>query len=64
MEIGAERPGDIENISKWLVADIVIITRLGDMPAHVEFFDSVEYLVREIGDILVIGAGLQVLQVP
>ena len=47
LEIGAERPGDIENISKWLTTDIVIITRFGDMPAHVEFFDSIEYLVKE-----------------
>ena len=47
LEISAERPGDIEKISKWLKTDIVIITRLGDMPAHVEFFDSVEHLVKE-----------------
>ncbi len=47
LEIGAERPGDIENISKWLKTDIVIITRFGDVPAHVEFFDSIEYLVKE-----------------
>ena len=47
LEVGADRPGDIENVSKWLVADIVIITRFGDVPVHVEFFDSVEHLVRE-----------------
>ena len=47
LEIGAERPGDIEKTSKWLKTDIVIITRLGDTPAHVEFFDSIEHLVKE-----------------
>ncbi|MCK5095880.1 MAG: hypothetical protein KAR24_00845 [Candidatus Pacebacteria bacterium] len=47
LEVGAERPGDVENVSKWLVADIVVITRFGDVPTHVEFFDSVEHLVRE-----------------
>ena len=47
LEVGADRPGDIESVSKWLKTDIVIITRFGDVPVHVEFFDSIEHLVRE-----------------
>lgn len=47
LEVGADRPGDIETISKWLKTDIVIITQIGDVPVHVEFFDSIEHLVRE-----------------
>ena len=47
LEVGADRPGDIEKVSKWLKTDIVIITRFGDKPVHVEFFESTEHLVKE-----------------
>lgn len=47
LEIGADRPGDIEKVSKWLRADVVIFTRFGDMPVHVEFFKSVDHLIKE-----------------
>ena len=47
LEIGADRPGDIENVSKWLSPDIVIITRFGTVPVHVEFFKSQQEVIRE-----------------
>lgn len=47
LEIGADRPGDIENISKWLKPDIVVVTRLPKVPAHIEFFDSPDAIIRE-----------------
>ncbi len=47
LEIGADRPGDIEKVSQWLKPDILIITRFGDVPVHVEFFASPEDLVKE-----------------
>ncbi|MEX0651894.1 MAG: UDP-N-acetylmuramoyl-tripeptide--D-alanyl-D-alanine ligase [Candidatus Paceibacterota bacterium] len=47
LEVGADRPGDIENITKWLKPDIVVITTLPDVPVHVEFFDSPEEVVKE-----------------
>lgn len=46
LEVGADRPGDIRSLSKWLPVDIAVITRLPEMPVHVEFFDSPE-AVRE-----------------
>lgn len=49
LEVGADRPGDIEKISKWLKPDVAVITRFGDVPVHVEFFDSIEDLVKEKG---------------
>lgn len=52
LEVGADRPGDISSVSKWLRADVVVITRLPDMPAHVEFFDSPEDVVREKASLL------------
>jgi len=47
LEVGADRPGDIAKTAKWLKPDVAIITRLPDVPVHVEFFPSVEELVAE-----------------
>jgi UDP-N-acetylmuramoyl-tripeptide--D-alanyl-D-alanine ligase len=47
LEVGADHPGDIEKLSQWLPLDIAVITRFGDVPVHVEFYESVEQVVRE-----------------
>lgn len=47
LEIGADRPGDIESITSWIKPDISVVTRLSKTPVHVEFFDSVEAVYRE-----------------
>lgn len=40
LEIGADHPGDIKKVVKWLKPDIGVITKVGDKPVHVEFFKS------------------------
>lgn len=47
LEVGADRPGDIKKISKWLRPDVVVVTGFGEIPVHVEFFPSVADLVKE-----------------
>jgi len=47
LEVGADRPGDIKNIAAWLPVDIAVITRLPEMPVHVEFFDSPQAVTEE-----------------
>ncbi len=47
LEIGADHPGDISNIAKWLRPDIAVITKVGNTPVHVEFFDSPEEVFKE-----------------
>ncbi len=47
LEVGADRPGDIRNLAKWLRPDIAVITGVPDMPVHVEYFESVDALVHE-----------------
>ena len=47
LEVGADRPGDIESVTKWLHPDISVITRFGTVPVHVEYFDSPEEVIRE-----------------
>lgn len=47
LEVGADRPGDISSLSSWLPVEIAVITRLPEVPVHVEFFDSPEQVVEE-----------------
>ncbi len=52
LEVGADRPGDISNLAKWLPVDVAVITRLPDVPVHVEFFDSPAAVVEEKASII------------
>lgn len=47
VEVGADRPGDIRAIARWLRPDIAVITGVSAVPAHVEFFESPASIVRE-----------------
>ncbi len=47
LEVGADKPGDISSVAKWLKPDVVVITRLPDVPVHIEFFPTLESLVEE-----------------
>ncbi|MBI4068200.1 UDP-N-acetylmuramoyl-tripeptide--D-alanyl-D-alanine ligase [Candidatus Kaiserbacteria bacterium] len=47
VEVGADRPGDIRRIAKWLRPDTAVITGVPDFPVHVEFFRSPDEVARE-----------------
>ncbi len=47
LEMGVDRPGDMEKLTGWIRPDIVVLTRLPDVPVHVEFFDSPEDVCSE-----------------
>ncbi len=47
LEVGADRPGDIARVAPWLRPEIVVITGVSAIPAHVEYFDSPEHVFRE-----------------
>lgn len=47
LEVGADRPHDIRSVAAWLPVDLAVITRLPEVPVHVEFFDSPEAVVAE-----------------
>jgi UDP-N-acetylmuramoyl-tripeptide--D-alanyl-D-alanine ligase len=49
LEIGADRPGDIESITKWVKPDIATVTQFGQVPVHIEFFENRDAIVREKG---------------
>lgn len=52
LEVGADHPGDIKAVAAWLSTDIVVLTRLPDVPVHVEYFDSPEDIVKEKAEII------------
>ncbi|MES2470688.1 MAG: Mur ligase family protein [Patescibacteria group bacterium] len=47
MEIGADHPGDIKKVAKWLKPNIAILTKVGAVPVHVEFFKSRQEVFNE-----------------
>jgi UDP-N-acetylmuramoyl-tripeptide--D-alanyl-D-alanine ligase len=47
LEVGARTPGGIPNTVTWLKPDIVVITKIGTVPVHIEFFPTLEDLVLE-----------------
>ena len=45
LEVGADAPGDIENITKWLKPDIAVLTQFGEVPVHIENYKNDRTLV-------------------
>ncbi len=52
LEIGADRVGDIKNITKWLKPDITVVTQFGQVPVHIEFFPDREAVINEKGNLV------------
>ena len=52
LEVGADRPGDIKSLAEWLCPDVVVVTRIPRVPAHVEFFASAEALIAEKAELV------------
>ncbi len=47
LEIGADHPGDIKKLTHWLKPDIAVMTRIPDVPVHIEFFTSRGEMLEE-----------------
>jgi UDP-N-acetylmuramoyl-tripeptide--D-alanyl-D-alanine ligase len=47
LEVGADRPGDISSIARWIKPHIVVITCLPAIPVHIEFFPTLASLIEE-----------------
>jgi len=47
LEYGADKPGDINRLKKIAHPDIGVITSVGKVPVHVEFYSSPEAVMRE-----------------
>ena len=47
LEIGSDHPGDIKRMTSWIKSDIVVITKVSEIPVHVEFFKTPEDVFTE-----------------
>jgi UDP-N-acetylmuramyl pentapeptide synthase len=47
LEYGADRPGDIARLVAIVPPTVGVVTRVGDIPVHVEFFASPQHVARE-----------------
>lgn len=47
IEAGVDRPGDMKHLASWLKPDVVVLTRLPDIPVHVEYFSRPEEVIAE-----------------
>ncbi|MDP3996739.1 MAG: UDP-N-acetylmuramoyl-tripeptide--D-alanyl-D-alanine ligase [bacterium] len=52
LEIGADRPGDIRRLAKWIKPDVTVVTKLSKVPVHIEFFKSVAEVNKEKSNIV------------
>jgi UDP-N-acetylmuramoyl-tripeptide--D-alanyl-D-alanine ligase len=47
LEVGADHPGDIASITRWMKPHIVVLTRMSEIPVHVEYFAGPEEVLAE-----------------
>lgn len=52
LEVGVDKPGDMDSITSWLKPDVVLVTRLSKVPVHVEFFPSIQAVYEEKGKLV------------
>lgn len=52
LEVGADKPGDIASITQWLHPEIAVMTRIGEVPVHVEQFGSPLHIIEEKSHLL------------
>lgn len=47
LEYGADRPGDIKRLVSRFRPHVSVVTQVGEVPAHAEFYASAEHLAQE-----------------
>lgn len=47
LEMGVDRPKDMDRLLRIVRPDIAVISAIGEIPVHVEFFSDIEDVVRE-----------------
>ena len=52
LEYGADRPGDILRLMRVARPEVAVVTAVGDIPVHVEFYAGPEAVAREKGRLI------------
>jgi len=52
LEYGADKPGDIKKLVDIVTPDIGVVTAVGDIPVHIEFYDSANSIADEKANLI------------
>lgn len=52
LEMGADRLGDIAYLTDFVKCDVSVVTSVGEIPVHVEFFQTADQVAKEKSQIL------------
>lgn len=52
LEMAADRPGDIKYLTSFAPPDVAVVTAVGEMPVHLEFFPERDEYVSEKANVL------------
>ncbi len=52
LEMGADRLGDIAYLASFVKCDVGVVTAIGEIPVHVEFFQTADQVAKEKSNIL------------
>ena len=52
LEVGVGKAGDMKKTASWIKTDAVVMTAIGEMPVHIEFFNSRKHLIEEKSDLI------------
>jgi len=52
LEMGADRLGDITYLTSFVKCDVGVVTAIGEIPVHVEFFQTADQVAKEKSNIL------------
>ncbi|MBI1974817.1 MAG: hypothetical protein HYS57_00475 [Parcubacteria group bacterium] len=47
LELGADRPGDIRDLVAWVKPEVGVVTAIGEIPVHVEFYSGTQAVAEE-----------------
>ncbi len=52
VELAADKPGDISYLANFIKPDIAVITAVGEVPVHIEFYRSAQEVAKEKSELL------------
>lgn len=52
LEVGADKPGDIAQVARWLALDIAVVTAVPEVPVHVAYYPTAADVLREKGSLI------------
>ncbi|MEK7078344.1 MAG: UDP-N-acetylmuramoyl-tripeptide--D-alanyl-D-alanine ligase [Patescibacteria group bacterium] len=52
LEMAADKPGDIIYLTSFIHPDIAVVTAIGEMPSHLEFFPELDIYISEKANII------------